>query len=56
MQAFNERFGGRQTFCIYTAIRYFVFGQIWNSLLNYALLFAIVPTLNAIKPLKLKIA
>ncbi len=56
MQAFNERFGGRQTFWIYTAIRYFVFGQIWNSLLNYALLFAIVPTLNAIKPLKLKIA
>lgn len=55
MQAFNERFGGRQTFWIYTAIRYFILGQIWNSLLNYALLFVVVPSLNAIKPLKLKI-
>lgn len=30
-------------------------GQIWNSLINYALLFVVVPALNRIKPLKLNI-
>ncbi len=30
-------------------------GQIYNSLFNYALLFIIVPALNAVKPLKLDI-
>ncbi len=34
-------------------IRFFVQGQIWNSLMNYALLFVCVPALNSIKPLKL---
>ncbi len=34
-------------------IRFFVQGQIWNSLVNYALLFVCIPALNGIKPLKL---
>ena len=51
--AIEERFGGRNTYFIYLLIRFFILGQIWNSLINYALLFAIVPALKAIKPLKL---
>lgn len=50
---FEERFGGRQTYGIYLLIRFFISGQIWNSLVNYALLFALVPALKAIKPLGL---
>ena len=53
LAAFEERFGGRQTYGIYLVIRFFILGQIWNSLANYALLFAVVPLLKAIKPLKL---
>ena len=53
--AFEERFGGRNTFLIYLVIRYFLLGQIWNSVVNYALLFAIVPALKAIKPLRLQL-
>ncbi len=53
--AIAERFGGEFNFWIYCVIRYFILGQIYNSLLNYALLFAAVPLLNAVKPLKLKI-
>ena len=52
--AIEERFGGRNSYFIYLVIRFFILGQIWNSLVNYALLFAVVPTLKAIKPLKLK--
>ena len=52
--AIEERFGGRNTFFIYLVIRFFLLGQIWNSLINYALLFALVPALKAIKPLHLK--
>ena len=39
----------------YLISRLFVQGQIWNSLLNYALSFLIVPTLAKIKALKMKI-
>ncbi len=53
--AFTERFGGRQTYFIYLFIRFFLLGQIWNSLVNYAVLFAAVPALRAIKPLKLRL-
>lgn len=53
--AFEERFGGRNTYFIYLLIRFFILGQIWNSLVNYALLFAIIPALKAIKPLKLRL-
>ena len=40
----------------YLVSRLFVQGQIWNCLVNYALLFISVPTLVKIKPLKIKIA
>ena len=53
--AIEERFGGENTYFIYLLIRFFILGQIWNSLVNYALLFAVVPALKAIKPLKLKL-
>lgn len=53
LRAFEEIFGGRQTFGIYLLIRFFILGQIYNSLVNYALLFAVVPLLRAVKPLKL---
>ncbi len=39
----------------YLISRLFIQGQIWNSLANYVLLFIAVPTLNRIKPLKLRI-
>lgn len=39
----------------YLTTRLFVQGQIWNSLVNYGLLFAVVPALNRIKPLKINI-
>ncbi len=39
----------------YLIARLFVQGQIWNSLVNYALLFIALPILNRIKPLKLEI-
>lgn len=39
----------------YLISRLFVQGQIWNSLVNYALLFLVVPALNRIKPLKINI-
>ena len=39
----------------YLISRLFVQGQIWNSLVNFALLFLAVPTLMRIKPLKLHI-
>ena len=53
--AFEEYFGGRNTYFIYLLVRFFILGQIWNSVINYALLFAIVPALKAIKPLKLRL-
>ncbi len=46
------RFGGEFNFGIYLVIRYLFLGQIVNSAVNYALLFAAVPALNAIRPLK----
>ncbi len=39
----------------YLVSRLFVQGQIWNSLLNYALLFIALPILNRVKPLKISI-
>ena len=39
----------------YLFARIFVGGQIWNSLVNYALLYVAVPLLNRIKPLRLHI-
>ena len=40
----------------YLMVRMFVQGQIWNSLLNYALLFIVTPILPRIKPLKIKLS
>jgi ECF transporter S component (folate family) len=40
----------------YLVSRLFVQGQIYNSLVNYALLFIAVPSLKAIKPLKIFIS
>lgn len=54
-EAVEARFGGKLTFGIYLLIRFFVLGQVYNSLFNYALLFCVVPVLNAVKPLKLNI-
>lgn len=39
--------------CLFT--RLFVEGQIWNSVFNYALLFALTPVLAKIQPLGIKI-
>lgn len=39
----------------FLSYRLFGVGGIWNSLANYALLFAAVPALNRIKPLKLNV-
>ena len=39
----------------YLVSRLFIQGQIWNSLVNYVLLFIAVPALNRIKPLKIRI-
>ena len=39
----------------YLISRLFIQGQIWNSLVNYVLLFIAVPVLGAIKPLRLYI-
>lgn len=53
IDAVNEQFGGVWTFWNYVFVRLFVLGQIFNSILNYALFFLAVPLLNAVKPLKL---
>lgn len=39
----------------YLVTRLFVQGQIWNSLVNFVLLFLAVPILNGIKPLKINV-
>jgi len=51
-EAFVSHFGGVQTYFGYLLIRFFVLGQIYNSLLNYALLFLIILGLKAVKPLR----
>ena len=49
----ESQFGGNLTFGIYLLIRFFILGQIFNSILNYGLLFVALPTLISIKPLTL---
>ncbi len=39
----------------YLVARLFVQGQIWNSLVNYALLFLVLPALARVKPLNIQI-
>ncbi len=55
LEAAASRFGGELNFGTYLLIRFFILGQIWNSLINYALLFIVLPILRAIRPLKLDI-
>ena len=43
------------SYSTYLVSRLFVQGQIWNCLVNYALLFISVPALTKVKPLKIKI-
>ena len=43
-------------YATYLVSRLFVQGQIWNCLVNYALLFIAVPALGKIKQLKIKIS
>lgn len=50
----EEHFGGK-SYLAYALVRLVFLGQLWNSLFNYALLFAAVPLLNAAKPLKIDI-
>ncbi len=52
-EMFETRFGGEQTFWAYVFIRFFLMGQIYNSIANYVLLFLTVPLLKSLKPLKL---
>ncbi|PWM71288.1 MAG: hypothetical protein DBX59_09240 [Bacillota bacterium] len=50
----SEKFGAEVGYFGYLAYRLFFKGQIYNNLVNYALLFAVVPLLGAIKPLKIE--
>lgn len=47
--AFAEKnFGGNCAFFVYVLYRLFFLGQIWNSVANYALLFAFFPVLKRV--------
>ncbi|MBR2023214.1 MAG: ECF transporter S component [Clostridia bacterium] len=50
----SEHFGEGVTYWIYVAYRLFFKGQIWNSLVNYALFFIALPVLMRIKQLGIK--
>ena len=49
----SEYFGGVNLYWTYALVRLVFMGQLLNCALNYALLFAAVPILKAVKPLKL---
>ncbi len=51
----NQHFGGETTYWVYVAYRLFFKGQIWNSLVNYALYFIVLPVLSGIKPLGIQV-
>lgn len=55
LELLTEHFGGVNSYFTYALVRLLFLGQIWNSVFNYALLFAAVPLLNAAKPLKIRI-
>ena len=56
IQYISDTFGTGATYWGYVCYRLFFGGQIWNCIANYALLFAVVPILNHIKPLKIRIS
>lgn len=49
----NEHFGGKNMYLTYALARMIFMGQLLNNIANYVLLFAVIPVLKAIKPLKL---
>ena len=51
----QEHFGGVNTYWTYAAMRMFYSGQLINNVVNFALLFIVLPVLKSIKPLKLEI-
>lgn len=51
----SEYFGGLNLYWTYALVRLVFMGQLLNNAVNFALLFAAVPVLKAVKPLKLKI-
>ena len=53
--SFYLLYGKGVEYFTYFVARIFVQGQIWNSLVNYALLFVLTPALAAVKPLGIKI-
>lgn len=55
LEYIQTQFGGQNTFGIYLLYRFIWKGQIWNSLLNFVLLFLALPALKSIRPLKLDI-
>ena len=52
LEYFSDKFGGNVTFWGYVAYRLFFKLQILNSVINYALLFAVLPSLRAVKGLR----
>ena len=55
IEAISEKFGTGVTYWTYVGYRLLIGGQGWNCLANYALLFALIPLLNRIRPLNLNI-
>ena len=55
IEAISEKFGTGVTYWTYEGYRLLIGGQGWNCLANYALLFALIPLLNRIRPLNLNI-
>ena len=53
--AFWLLYNPKVSFWTYLVSRLFVQGQIWNCLVNYALLFLCLPSLARVKPLKIKL-
>ncbi len=51
----SKHFGGDVTYWIYIVYRLFFKGQIWNSLVNYALFFILLPVLRHIKQLHIQV-
>lgn len=51
----TKHFGSGVSYWIYVAYRLFFKGQIWNSLVNYALFFILLPVFTRIKQLGIKI-
>lgn len=51
----EEHFGGVNLYWTYALVRLVFMGQLLNNSVNFALLFAVLPVLKAVKPLRLKL-